>query len=366
MPARINFLAAEAAAKGNAPIRLNQTLVELAGKTTAPARLSNAFAEAVAKGIAPLRVNAAFAESAAKGTAPLRLGFVAIECLVQIEVPPTVSTEKFPLAPGLSWSAHVAPKFNTRVAGHVSGREIRTAWQQYAIYEFTLTFDVLRGDATQEIQTLMGFFLARQGQYDTFLLDLGAVTQNTADSYVTQGKQGVGDGITTVFPLMRTVGYVFSFDLTEVYVASVLQDPSSYAYAFGKLPRQLTDARYGFEALLIADVIGLSGPPAWTRLDTTQWDINYNTGAILVLPYFLQTGLLEVRLRYVAGWSLANLPADIKQAVTNIVRSAIDMPFSSNMKLLKAGDATMERFSPSTLDADTKALLQPYKLVRLG
>ena len=28
----------------------------------------------------------------------------------------------------------------------------------------------------------MGFFLARQGQYDTFLLDLGAVTQNTAET----------------------------------------------------------------------------------------------------------------------------------------------------------------------------------------
>jgi len=237
MVARVNFITSEAAAKGDAPVRANQALVELAGKTTAPARLSNAFAEAAAKGIAPLRVNAAFAESAAKGTAPLRLGFVAIECLVQIEVPPTVSTEKFPLAPGLAWSAHVTPKFNTRVAGHVSGREIRTAWQQYAIYDFTLSFDVLRGDATQEIQTLMGFFLARQGQYDTFLLDLGAVTQNNADSYVAQGKQGVGDGVTTVFPLMRTVGeaaepvgYVFSFDLTDVYVAGVLQDPSSYAY----------------------------------------------------------------------------------------------------------------------------------------
>lgn len=137
-------------------------------------------------------------------------------------------------------------------------------------------------------------------------------------------------------------------------------------YAFGKPPPQLTNARYGYEAFLLAETIGLSGPPAWTQLDTTQWDINYNTGAIMVLPYFLQTGLLEVRLRYVAGWALANLPADIKQAVANIVRSAIDMPFSSNMKLLKAGDSTMERFSPSVLDADTRALLQPYKLVRLG
>jgi uncharacterized protein (TIGR02217 family) len=199
--------------------------------------MSNVFAESAAKGIAAIRMNAVFAESAAKGNASLRLGFIAIECLVQIGIPPTVSTEKFPLSPGLSWSVHVAPKFNTRVAGHVSGREIRTAWQQYAIYDFTLSFDFLRGDATQEIETLMGFFMARQGQYDTFLFDLGAVTKNTADSYMTESGQGVGDGVTTTFTLQRTVGeafepvgYVFPFDLTAVYVAGVLQDPLTYSF----------------------------------------------------------------------------------------------------------------------------------------
>ena len=220
MAARVDFIVAETAAKGAAPVRVDQVALELVGKTTAP-----------------ICVSAVFTEAAAKGTAPLRFAFVALETLVHIESPPNVSTEKFPLSPGLSWSVHVAPKFNTRVANHVSGREIRTAWQQYAIYEFTLSFDVLRGDATQEIQTLMGFFLARQGQYDTFLLDLGAVTQNVADSYMMLGVQGVGDGVTTVFPLMRTVGealepvgYVFSADLTAVYVAGVLQDPMSYSF----------------------------------------------------------------------------------------------------------------------------------------
>jgi uncharacterized protein (TIGR02217 family) len=220
MSARLNLVVAETAAKGSAPVRSNYAAVEVVGKTTAP-----------------LRLNAVFTELAAKGDAPLRLAFLAIESLVLIGSPPTVSTEKFPLTPGLGWSVHVAPKFKTRVADHVSGREIRTAWQQYAIYDLTLTFEILRGDATQEIQTLMGFFLARQGQYDTFLLDLGAVTQNTADNHVTMGAQGVGDGTTTVFTLRRTVGetaepvgYVFPADLAGVYVAGVLQDPTSYAF----------------------------------------------------------------------------------------------------------------------------------------
>jgi uncharacterized protein (TIGR02217 family) len=220
MSARLNVVVAETMAKGTAPLRVN-----LAG------------AEAVAKGTAPVRHAYACAETVAKGNAPLRLAFVAIEFLILVGSPPTVSTEKFPLSPGLGWSVHVAPRFKTRIADHVSGREIRTAWQQYAIYDLTLSFDFLRGDNTQEIQTLQGFFLARQGQYDTFLIDLGAVTQNTADDHVTMGAQGTGDGTTTVFTLQRTVGeamepvgYVFSADLSAVYVAGVLQDPTSYTF----------------------------------------------------------------------------------------------------------------------------------------
>jgi uncharacterized protein (TIGR02217 family) len=218
--------------------RINNVAVETTAKGTAPVRVSLAGNEAVAKGTAPVRQAYAGSEAAAKGIAPLRFAYVALESLVLVWSPPTVSTEKLPLAPGLGWSVHVAPKFKTRVATHISGREIRNAWQQYAVYDLTLSFDVLNGDAAQEIQTLMGFFMARQGQYDTFLLDLGAVTQNSADSYVTMGAQGSGDGVTTVFTLMRTVGeavepvgYVFSADLSAVYVAGVLQDPTSYSFA---------------------------------------------------------------------------------------------------------------------------------------
>ena len=129
MAARLDFVAAESAAKGTAPIRLS-----LAG------------AEAITNETAPVRQSYACLEAAAKGDAPLRLAYLVIESLVPVGSPPTVSTEKFPLSPGLTWSVHVAPKFTTRVASHVSGREIRTAWQQYAIYDLTLSFDFLRGD----------------------------------------------------------------------------------------------------------------------------------------------------------------------------------------------------------------------------
>ena len=218
--------------------RLDFAVTELAAKGAAPVRANVLALEAVTDWTNPLLLNAAVVELAAKGIAPLRLAFVAFETLVPVGRPLTVSTERFPLTPGLSWSVHVAPKFKTRVASHVSGREIRTAWQQYAIYDLTLTFELLRGDATQELQTLMGFFLARQGQFDTFLLDLGAVTHNSGDNLVQVGIQGVGDGTTTVFTLVRgvgeafePVGYVFPADLAGVFVAGTLQDPASYSFA---------------------------------------------------------------------------------------------------------------------------------------
>ncbi len=115
-----------------------------------------------------------------------------------------------------------------------------------------------------------------------------------------------------------------------------------------------------FEELLVTNY-GLNAVSGWNQLDTTLWDINYATGAVRTPPH----GHENIRLRYVAGWSQTNLPGDIKQAVANLVRSAIDTPFSANMKVLKAGDGTMERFGPSVMDADTKALLQPYKAVRI-
>jgi hypothetical protein len=128
-------------------------------------------------------------------------------------------------------------------------------------------------------------------------------------------------------------------------------------HGLGKLPRQISDAGYGLEPFSAA----LS--PGWTRLDLTCMDVNQGTGAILLPPFFLEAGNLEIRLRYVAGWS--QVPGAIAQACANLVRSAIDTPFSGDVKLLKSGDGTVERFSPGALDADARAMLQPYKTVRL-
>lgn len=112
-----------------------------------------------------------------------------------------MSQAVFPSLPGLAWSTFKRPTFSTRISARQSGREVRAANYIYPLYEFELSYEVLRADTVLvELQQLMGFFLARQGQFDTFLF------MDPTDNLVTSQVVGVGDGVTKVFPLIRDLG----------------------------------------------------------------------------------------------------------------------------------------------------------------
>jgi uncharacterized protein (TIGR02217 family) len=113
----------------------------------------------------------------------------------------------FPALAGLAWSVHKKPVFSTVVASHVSGREVRDALYQNPIWQFELTFDGLSSSPTSypglganSTQTLMGFFLACQGQYSTFLYT------DPTDSAATNVTFAAGDGATTAFTFSRYMG----------------------------------------------------------------------------------------------------------------------------------------------------------------
>jgi uncharacterized protein (TIGR02217 family) len=113
----------------------------------------------------------------------------------------------FPSLSGQGWSVHKRPIFATLVAGHVSGREVRDALWQYPLWEFELAFDGLASDSAsypglgaQSLQSLMGFFLQAQGQFGTFLYT------DPTDNSVSAQAVGTGDGSTTLFPFVRTLG----------------------------------------------------------------------------------------------------------------------------------------------------------------
>jgi len=138
-------------------------------------------------------------------------------------------TAIFPVLPGLAWSVTKQPRFATRIQRAVSGRELRALDQPYPIWTWTLTYSVLRdGGGYDELRTLMGFFLAQQGAFATFLYE------DPADNAVAAQMLGTGDGSASAFALVRTMGgfaepIAAPHAVTGVYFDGVRQDPSGYS-----------------------------------------------------------------------------------------------------------------------------------------
>jgi hypothetical protein len=112
----------------------------------------------------------------------------------------------FPALPGQGWSVHKRPTFSTRVASHVSGREVRVPLYQQGLYEFELTIEGLdaRGNfpglGVNSLQSLMGLYIQCQGQFGTFLYT------DPTDNAVTGQPIGNGNGTQTAFTFQRTLG----------------------------------------------------------------------------------------------------------------------------------------------------------------
>ena len=131
-------------------------------------------------------------------------------------------------------------------------------------------------------------------------------------------------------------------------------------YGYGRRLQQ-TQGVYA-DVNLLATVTAFGGPPPWMFIDTTGCGVSVNSGEIWIPAGIMLAYYSEVRFRYVAGWSAANLPYDIKQATANIVMAIQDLPVSAAVKGLRssAGGISVDRFGATLLSEDTKALLTPY------
>jgi uncharacterized protein (TIGR02217 family) len=101
---------------------------------------------------------------------------------------------------GLEYPVTRTPIFRTLVQESVSGKENRAAIQLYPRWKWSLSFNFLRDDSNNEFRTLLGFFLARQGSYDSFLFD------DVDDDTATAQSLGTGNGSQASFQLVRTLG----------------------------------------------------------------------------------------------------------------------------------------------------------------
>lgn len=112
---------------------------------------------------------------------------------------------------------------------------------------------------------------------------------------------------------------------------------------------------------LLAVMSQFGGPPIWEQINVTITDINPQTGQIWIPAGIMLAYYSEVRVDYVCGYQYADLPDIIKLATANIINAQAATPLNGNLKLIKAGDTTMERFLDTVLDADTRLMLAGYR-----
>jgi uncharacterized protein (TIGR02217 family) len=135
----------------------------------------------------------------------------------------------FPSLIGLAWNVVRTPTWQTRVQTTVAGKETRQADWSYPRYGWELVYDFLRSAPSfSELQTLIGFINAMQGQFGTFLYT------DDDDNAVAGQQIDTGDGVTVTFPLIRSFGgYIEPVSrlnaLHNVYLAGVAQPTSAYS-----------------------------------------------------------------------------------------------------------------------------------------
>jgi len=211
---RAPLLVLEDVAEGTVSIRAPLAVIEpLTSATVLNLLASFACVEPVTDAaVRNLRASFASVEAVSDSVRNLRMSLIVIESLHPVEPEGTVSTDPFPGSPGspaslpgLAFSVHKRPRFSTIVHPAQSGVTVRSAQMQYPIWEFEFTYEFITDDRSlgqSSLQSLMGFFLSRQGGFDTFLLK---DSQND-DYRVVNGVIGLADGVTTQFSFKRVLG----------------------------------------------------------------------------------------------------------------------------------------------------------------
>ena len=144
--------------------------------------------------------------------------------------------------------------------------------------------------------------------------------------------------------------------LAEWPIAKLLSGIGRYGYA------RRTDQMLGYfyDANLLATLSAFGGPPAWVPFFTPASSMNPETGELWVPSGTLLAYYTDIKMRYVAGWSFANLPAQIKVACGLIVDAMATAPMGPQIRRFNAGKLQVERFADTVLDGDIKSMLRPY------
>jgi hypothetical protein len=98
---------------------------------------------------------------------------------------------------GYVWDSKKKPVFNNITHKPATGRDIRIALYDQPVYEFLLSNEWL---TKANKDTLMGFFLARRGSFDSFLY-------GDEDCVISNQWFATGNGVATTFHLLKATAW---------------------------------------------------------------------------------------------------------------------------------------------------------------
>lgn len=136
-------------------------------------------------------------------------------------------------------------------------------------------------------------------------------------------------------------------------------------YGYGRRGAQNRSAPNDFN--LLASVATFGGPPQWQVFSVVDADVNPQTGQVWIPTGFMLAYYSDVRLHYIAGFSYASLPYEVKQACANIIQAkGNNTALDGNIQTLTMGTTKITRFSNTLMDDDTKRMLLPFRARMFG
>ena len=152
-------------------------------------------------------------QQAADSIPDFRVYYLELQSIVAFEPSPwydadtegsDMSTEIFPELKGLTWDIKRRPMFSNKVQDHLSGKETRLAFWDQPKWEYELTYEYLPNIPKQvgdtDLETILGFFLKRKGNFQTFLYRF------KGDNQATDQVLGTGNGTNADFTFIRSIG----------------------------------------------------------------------------------------------------------------------------------------------------------------
>jgi hypothetical protein len=120
---------------------------------------------------------------------------------------------------------------------------------------------------------------------------------------------------------------------------------------------------YGYQQeFAMLNILGkFASTPLWQAFQVASTSCDPQTGHIWIPSGIWNAYYSEVNIRYVSGWSQANVPDLIKQSVATLAVGMQSNLLPGNITSYRAGDTQITRAAGTILDADTLRNLAVFK-----